>query len=74
MKPYLFFLFFFCSLLFGEEQSHPQSTLGYIYLSLFVITVGLFFWGIYKAVKTQKTVYAWALLPFILLMVGMFFI
>ncbi|RRS29909.1 MAG: hypothetical protein P794_09730 [Epsilonproteobacteria bacterium (ex Lamellibrachia satsuma)] len=33
----------------------------------------LFFWGVYKAVKTQKIVYAFALLPFILLMAWMFF-
>jgi len=74
MRKYLLSLLVFSVLLLGEEQPHPQSALGYIYLSLFIITVGLFFWGVYKAVKTQKTVYAWALLPFILLMIGMFFI
>ena len=40
----------------------------------FILAIGLFFWGIYKALKTQKTVYTLALLPFILLLVGMFFI
>ena len=40
----------------------------------FVVGIGLFFWGIYKALKTQQTIYMLALLPFILLMVGMFFI
>jgi len=40
----------------------------------FIVAIGLFFWGIYKAVKTQKTVYMLALLPFTLLLVGMFFI
>ncbi len=33
----------------------------------------LFFWGIYKAVRTQKLVYALALLPFVILLFGMFF-
>jgi len=36
--------------------------------------IGLFFWGIYKAVKTQNKQYAWALLPFVLLLFVMFFI
>ncbi len=36
-------------------------------------SIVLFFWGVYKAVKTQKTVYTLAMLPFFLLMVGMFF-
>jgi hypothetical protein len=40
----------------------------------FIVAIGLFFWGIYKALKTQKTVYTLALLPFILLIIGMFFI
>ncbi len=39
-----------------------------------IAVVALFFWGIYKAVKTQKLVYALALLPFVALLFGMFFI
>jgi hypothetical protein len=73
MKKYLL-LSIFNTLIFAQEQAKPQSNLGYIYLLLFIVTVGLFFWGVYKAVKTQKNIYAWALLPFILLMLGMFFI
>ena len=69
-----FIILLLSTLLFANEEAHPQSALGYIYLALFIVTVGLFFWGVYKAVKTQKTVYAWALLPFVLLMLGMFFI
>ena len=38
----------------------------------FIVAIGLFFWGIYKALKTQKTLYMLALLPFILLIGGMF--
>ena len=40
----------------------------------FIVAIGLFFWGVYKALKTQKTVYMFALLPFTLLLIGMFFI
>ena len=40
----------------------------------FVLAIGIFFWGIYKALKTQQTIYMLALLPFIFLMIGMFFI
>jgi len=39
-----------------------------------IIIIGFFFWGIYKAVKTQKKIYAVALLPFALLLLVMFFI
>ena len=40
----------------------------------FIVAIGLFFWGIYKALKTQKTLYMLALIPFLLLIIGMFFI
>ena len=46
----------------------------YIYI-IFVLTMAaivLFFWGIYKAIKTQKTQYAWAMLPFFIIMALMF--
>ena len=46
----------------------------YAAISGLLIIVGLFFWGIYKAVKTQKLVYAFALLPFTVLLFVMFFI
>lgn len=46
----------------------------YLALILFLFIVGLFFWGVYKASKTQKKVYLFAMLPFVLLLVGMFFI
>ena len=32
----------------------------------------LFFWGIFKAIKTQKTAYMLALVPFIALLAYMF--
>jgi hypothetical protein len=40
----------------------------------FIVAIGIFFGGIYKAIKTQKTIYMLALLPILLLMIGMFFI
>ena len=46
----------------------------YVAVSALVGMIVLFFWGIYKAVRTQKLVYALALLPFVILLFGMFFI
>jgi len=55
---------------FGAEQHIPALP----FVIGFFIIIGLFFWGVYKAVKTQKTIYTLAMLPFLLLMVVMFFI
>jgi len=41
---------------------------------IFLVTLILFFWGVFKALKTQNTLYMLAMLPFFLLMVGMFFL
>jgi len=41
---------------------------------LFLATVILFFWGVFKALKTQKSIYMLAMVPFFGLMVGMFFL
>ncbi len=43
-------------------------------LTIFILSVILFFWGVQKAVKTQKKIYLLAFVPFMLLMVGMFFL
>ena len=43
-------------------------------LAIFILDIVLFFWGIYKAIKTQKTIYVLAMLPFVLSLVAMFFI
>ena len=45
-----------------------------VVLILFIISVILFFWGVHKAAKTQKKIYLLAFTPFILLIIGMFFI
>lgn len=41
-------------------------------LIVFLVAIILFFWGIVKTIKTQKKIYIFAMLPFFLLMVGMF--
>ena len=43
-----------------------------IILGLFILATVSFFWGTYKAMKTQETRYMLATLPFILLILGMF--
>jgi len=49
-----------------------DSMVPYSILGGFIIIIGLFFWGIYKAIKTQKTTYMLALIPFIVLIAYMF--
>ncbi len=68
----IFSLFLLTSILAfaGEKMAIPP----YVALSGLIIIIGLFFWGVYKAVKTQKTIYVLAMLPFVFLLVGMFFI
>ena len=46
----------------------------YVAISGLIVIIALFFWGVYKAVKTQKLVYTLALLPFVGLLFWMFFI
>lgn len=41
---------------------------------IFLVTLVLFFWGVWKALRTQKVIYMSAMVPFFLLMVGIFFI
>jgi len=43
-------------------------------IALFLVTLVLFFWGVFKALKTQKVVYMLAMVPFFGLMVGLFFL
>jgi len=45
----------------------PNSLL----LLFFVLSISLFFWGIYKMLKTQKIIYAWMMLPFLLFIIAM---
>ena len=41
-------------------------------LLIFLITIALFFWGTYKAIKSQKSLYMLAMLPFLLMIAVMF--
>jgi hypothetical protein len=43
-----------------------------VILMIFTVSVLLFFWGVYKMVKTQKKIYLLAFIPFLLLIAGMF--
>jgi len=44
-----------------------------LFIAILLIAIGLFFWGIYKALKTKENRYAWAMLPFFIL-IGVMFI
>jgi len=67
-----FFLFMLAPvMLLAEEKGGIPA---YVAIAGLLLVVGLFFWGIYKAIKTQKLVYALALLPFTVLLFTMFFI
>ena len=70
MKYILLFLLSSLVAFAGEKVTIPA------YAALFglIMTIGLFFWGVYKAVKTQKNIYALALIPFVTLLFWMFFI
>ncbi len=69
MKVFLFFVFITLSL---SATENPSVLLPWAIG--FIVTIGLFFWGIYKVLKTQQTIFMLALLPFLGLIVGMFFI
>ncbi|MCB4754570.1 MAG: hypothetical protein LGB62_05830 [Sulfurovum sp.] len=45
-----------------------------ILILIFLMTLILFFWGIWKALRTQKVIYMAAMIPFFGLMVAMFFL
>jgi len=70
MKYFLLFMVLPVLLLAEEKGGIPA----YAAISGLFLVLGLFFWGIYKAVKTQKLIYALALLPFTVLLFTMFFI
>jgi hypothetical protein len=70
MKYFLLFMVLPVLLLAEEKGGIPA----YAAISGLLLVLGLFFWGIYKAVKTQKLIYALALLPFTVLLFTMFFI
>ncbi len=70
IKLVLLFLFTTFLISAGEKVVIP----GYLAISGLLTVVILFFWSVLKAVKTQNTLYALGMLPFILLLAWMFFI
>jgi len=39
-----------------------------------IVAIGIFFWGIYKTIKTQRRVYILTFLPIFFFIIGIFFI
>lgn len=75
MKRFISFLFFtFLALGQTPQQKQADTMMGYMLIAVFAVTLILFFWGVYKAAKTQKIVYTLAMLPFVLGIIGMFFL
>ncbi len=70
MKYFFLFMLLPVMLLAEEKGGIPP----YAAISGLLLIIGLFFWGIYKAIKTQKLIYTLALLPFTVLLFMMFFI
>ena len=70
MKFFVLFMLTTLMIFAGEKVVFPA----YAAISGLIVIIVLFFWGIYKAVKTQKLVYTLALLPFTVLLFWMFFI
>lgn len=70
MKFLILFLVTTLMIFAGEDVEIPA----YAAISGLIVIIILFFWGVYKAVKTQKLVYMLALLPFTALLFWMFFI
>ena len=68
----LFLLFTLAPMLLLAEDK--VAIPAYAILGAFLVVIVLFFWGIYKAMKTQKRIYTLALLPFVGLIAWMFFI
>ena len=55
-----------------EKSWRKSKMTNAVILTIFTVSVLLFFWGVYKMVKTQKKIYLLAFVPFLLLIAGMF--
>ena len=53
----------------GETTKLPT----YAVIAILVVVIGLFFWGVFKAVQSRRLVYTLAMLPFTALLFWMFF-
>ena len=70
MKFFMLFVFSTLLIYAGEDVKLPA----YAVISAVIIVIVLFFWGVFKAVQTQRLIYTLALLPFTALLFWMFFI
>ena len=70
MKFFLLFMATTLMIFAGEKEVLPAYAAIFGLLGIII----LFFWGVYKAVKTQRLIYTLALLPFIALLFWMFFV
>ena len=70
MKFFMLFVFSTLLIYAGEDVKLPA----YAIISAVIVVIVLFFWGVFKAVQTQRLIYTLALLPFIALLFWMFFI
>jgi len=66
-------IFIVMTVMATAAAAEKSSLSSYAILAAGLAVIVLFFWGIYKAVRTQKLIYALALLPFTLLLFWMFF-
>jgi len=66
-------LFIVLTVMATAAEAGKSSLSSYAILAGGLAVIVLFFWGIYKAVRTQKLIYALALLPFTILLFWMFF-
>jgi len=63
-------------LIFATEKLQIDESMPWLFpwLLLSLLMVGLFFWGIYKAMKTKNPKYGYIIVLALLLMVGLLFI
>jgi len=70
IRSWIFFTVLSSFLLAAEKSAIPSSVL----LTGALLSIVLFFWGVYKTVKTQALIYMLALLPFLIMLTWMFVI
>jgi hypothetical protein len=66
----VFFVISLCTISSYATAAVPQIIVPFLVGFIFIVL--LFFWGIYKLIKTQRNIFILALLPFIALVGAMF--
>lgn len=76
MRKIVLFLFMSSLVLFATETLKVDESMPWMFSWLFVslLLVGLFFWGIYKSMKTKNPKYGYVILLSLLLLTGILFI